>query len=135
MLSKTRDTPVHTPAPGVTPDTIMSNGALAAREPSDPASMTFLGFEDNGGGYRWTIVAGGGETLAQSAGFGSYQEAERAARIVHDGASLASFEDHSGETLPVDLPAHGDAATPRDRLDAERWVDESGSSGRESVAR
>ena len=127
MLSKTRDAPVSPSAPGVIRDTMMSSGAPAAREPFDPASMTFLGFEDNGGGYHWTIVADGGETLAQSASFGSHEEAERAACIVHDGASSASFEDRSGETLPVDLPARSDAATARDRLDAERWLDEGGS--------
>ena len=135
MLSKTRDAPVSPCAPGVTPDTIMSNGAPAAREPFDPASMTLLVFEDNGGGYQWTIVADGGETLAQSASFGSREEAERAARIVHDGASLASFEDRSGETLPADLPARSDAATARDRLDAERWLDEGGSFSSEAVTR
>ena len=135
MLSKTRDAPVRPSAPGVIRDTIMSNGAPAARESFDPASMTFLVFEDNGGGYHWTIIAGGGETLVQSASFGSHEEAERAARIVHDGASLGSFEDRSGETLPADLPARSDAATARDRLDAERWLDEGGSFSSEAVTR
>lgn len=43
--------------------------------------------EDNGGGYRWTIVAGTGETLAQSASFATYEDARQAARIVHGGFS------------------------------------------------
>ena len=49
MLSKTHDAPVSPSAPGVIPDTIMSNGAPAARKRFDQASMTFLVFEDNGG--------------------------------------------------------------------------------------
>ena len=135
MLSKTRDTPLHAPSPGVIPDTIMSNGAPAARAPSDPALMRFVVFEDNGGGYRWMIVADGGETLARSASFGSHEEAKRAARIVYRGASLASFEDRFGHTPPINLLARSDAATARDRVDAERWLDEGGSFYSEAVTR
>jgi uncharacterized protein YegP (UPF0339 family) len=97
--------------------------------------MTFLIYEDNGGAYHWAIVADGGETVAQSASFGSYEKAKRAARIVHRGASSASFEHRSGDTPPVDLPARRDAATARDRSDAERWLDEGGSFSSEAVTR
>ena len=97
--------------------------------------MSFVVFEDNGGGYRWTIVADGGETLAQSASFGSREQANRAARMVYRGASSASFEDRSGHTPRMNLPARRAAATARDRLDAERWLDEGGSFNSEAVTR
>jgi uncharacterized protein YegP (UPF0339 family) len=96
--------------------------------------MTFLIYEDNGGGYHWTIIAGG-ETLVQSDSFGSYQEAKQAAGSVHRGASRASFEHRSAAPPPVDLPARRDAATARDRLDAERWLDQGGSFSSEAVTR
>ncbi len=92
----------------------------------EPTSMAFLIYEDNGGGYHWTIVADGGETLVRSASFRSYEDAKQAAGIVHRGASQASVEDRSGQPPPVDLPARRNAASVRDRLDAERWLDEGG---------
>ncbi len=97
--------------------------------------MTFRVVEDNGGTYRWTIVAGGDHTLVRSASFTSYEEAEQAARIVHEGAFSASFEDGTGDIPPVDLPARRDGATARDALDAERWLDEGGSFTSEAVRR
>lgn len=97
--------------------------------------MRFLVFEDNGGGYHWTIVAGSGATLVQSASFATYEEAKQAARIVRGGASSASFEDRAAGTPPVDLVARRDAAMARDHLDAERWSDEGGSFSSEAVAR
>jgi uncharacterized protein YegP (UPF0339 family) len=75
-------------------------GALAKS-----ASMRFLIFEDNGGAYHWKIVAGDGATLAQSVGFVSYEDAERAARRVRDGAGSASFKPRAGVDQPVDLAA------------------------------
>ncbi|HEY4825916.1 MAG TPA: DUF1508 domain-containing protein [Solirubrobacteraceae bacterium] len=63
---------------------------------STSASTRFLVFEDNGGGYHWRIVAGDGATLAHSAGFVSYEDAERAARHVRDEAGSASFEPNAG---------------------------------------
>jgi uncharacterized protein YegP (UPF0339 family) len=99
----------------------------------EPASMAFLIYEDNAGGYHWTIVADGGETLVRSASFRFYEEAEGAARIVHRGASRASFEHRSGDTPPVDLPTRLNAA--RDRLDAERSLDAGGSVNSEAVTR
>jgi uncharacterized protein YegP (UPF0339 family) len=97
--------------------------------------MMFFVVENNGGGYHWTIVSGGGETLVQSASFASYEEAKQAARIVHNGASQAPFEDRAADTPPVDLPAARNGATPQDALDAERWLDEGGSFSREAVTR
>lgn len=113
----------------------MRRARAAPSSSPEPASMMFLVFEDNGGGYHWMIVADGGETLVRSASFGSHEEAAQAARIVHRGASSASFEDRSGHPPPVDLPARRDAATARDRLDAERWLDEGGSFSNKAVSR
>jgi uncharacterized protein YegP (UPF0339 family) len=106
-----------------------------ARPPSKPAAMKFLVYEDNGGGYHWKIVAASGEALVQSASFASYEEAKQAARIVHRGASQASFEERSAETPPVDLAARRDTRVVRDELDAERWLDEGGSFSSEAVTR
>jgi uncharacterized protein YegP (UPF0339 family) len=96
---------------------------LARRAPQVrvPASLAFLIYEDNGDDYHWTIVAGDGATLARSGGFGSYADAEKAARQVRDGAASARFERHAKRTGPVDLTAR------RDNPDAERWLDEGGS--------
>jgi uncharacterized protein YegP (UPF0339 family) len=107
----------------------------APSSPPEPAPMTFRLFEDNGGGHHWTIVAGSGDTLVQSASFPSYEEAKHAARIVHHGASSASFEDRSPDTPTVDLPTPRDAAPARDALDAQHWLDEGDSSSSEAVTR
>jgi uncharacterized protein YegP (UPF0339 family) len=101
----------------------------------EPALMKFLVFEDNGGGYHWTIVAASGETLVRSASFASYEDAKQAARIVHAGAASASFEHRAGDTPPVDLVARRDTRVARDGLDAERWLDEGGSFSSEAVTR
>ncbi len=97
--------------------------------------MGFFVFEDNGGGYRWTIVAGSGETLARSASFASYEDARQAARIVHAGAATASIEHLASDTPPVDLVVRRQVATLRDDLDAERWLDERGGFTSEAVTR
>jgi uncharacterized protein YegP (UPF0339 family) len=110
--------------------TALREAREADSELSKVTSMTFRVFEDNGGRYHWTIVDGG-ETLAQSASFGSYAEAEQAARVVQERASSASL----GDNRPSDLPAHSDAATTRDRLDAKRWLDEGGSFNGQAVTR
>jgi uncharacterized protein YegP (UPF0339 family) len=103
-----------------------------AREVRVLESMEFLIFEDNGGHYHWTIVAADGATLARSAGFASYEDAERAAQHVRDGAGSARLERrHIGE-LPVDLSARRSATS--DAADAERWLDEGGSFSSEAVA-
>ncbi len=98
-----------------------------------PASMEFLIFEDNGGNYHWTIVAGDGATLVRSASFASYEDAERAANHVRTGAASARFERRAGGATPVDLTVWRSAAT--DDADAERWLDEGGSFSSEAVAR
>jgi uncharacterized protein YegP (UPF0339 family) len=110
-------------------------GGLAARasEVHVPESMEFLIFEDNGGEYHWTIVAGDGTTLARSGGFASYEDAEQAAQHVRDGAASALFERRATGTLPVDLVVRRNAA--RDAADAERWLDEGGSFSGEAVAK
>ena len=104
-----------------------------AREVRVPESMEFLIFEDNGGDYHWTIAAADGATLAGSAGFASYEDAERAAQHVRDGAASARFESRPTGELPVDLSARRNATS--DAADAERWVDEGGSFSSEAVAK
>jgi uncharacterized protein YegP (UPF0339 family) len=94
--------------------------------------MEFLIFEDNGGDYHWTIVAGDGSTLARSGSFASYDDAEKAAKHARDGAALALFERGGTGALPVDLIARRDAMS--DASDAERWLDEGGSFSSEAVA-
>jgi len=98
-----------------------------------PESLEFLISEDNGGDYHWTIVAGGGATLARSGSFGSYEDAERAAQHVRDGVASALFERRGDGARPVDLSARRDAS--RDAADAERWLDEGGSFSSEAVAK
>lgn len=117
-------------------------GGAAPRALPGPASMKFVVFEDNGGGYHWTIVAAGGESLVQSASFASYEDAKEAARVVHAGAASASFEHLTGDTPPGDLVARRDTPLMRDELDAardevdaERWLDEGGSFSSEAVTR
>jgi uncharacterized protein YegP (UPF0339 family) len=104
-----------------------------AREARVPESMQFLIFEDNGGDYHWTIVAADGATLAGSAGFASYEDAERAAQHVRDGAPSARFERRPTGELPVDLSARRNATS--EAADAERWLDEGGSFSSEAVAK
>ena len=67
------------------------------RDVSGSASLEFLVYRDNGGGYHWEIVGKGGESLAQCGNFASYDDAERAAWCVHDDAGSARFEPHGGE--------------------------------------
>jgi uncharacterized protein YegP (UPF0339 family) len=63
----------------------------AARGASEPVSLAFRTYQDNGEGYHWEIVDGAGKILAQSGSFASEDDAERAAREVHKSARVASF--------------------------------------------
>jgi uncharacterized protein YegP (UPF0339 family) len=116
---------------------IVGNGTAraAARALPKPTAMKFVVFEDNGGGYHWTIVTASGETLVQSASFASYEEAKQAARVVHAGAASASLEPLAGDIPPVELVAGRTARAVRDDLDAERWLDEGGSFTKEAARR
>ena len=111
-----------------------ASGRLPRRAPEVrvPESMEFLIFEDNGGDYHWTIVAGDGATLARSGSFASYGDAERAAQRVREGAASALFELRAVSARRVDLSARRNA-TGGDP-DAERWLDEGGSFSSEAVA-
>lgn len=71
--------------------------ARGARDVSGSGSLEFLVQQNNGGDYYWEIVDDGGESLAQSGSFASHDDAERAARCVHDGAGSARFELHLPE--------------------------------------
>ena len=105
-----------------------------ARRPAEanvPAPMEFVIFEDNGGCYHWRLRADDGAILAQSGGFVSYDDAQQAARLVRGGAVLAQFAFRAGDSLAVDLSARRYASS--ENSDAERWLDEGGSVGREPV--
>ncbi len=104
-----------------------------AREVRAPESMEFLIFQDNGGDYHWTIVAADGATLARSGDFASYEDAERAAQHVRDGAASAPLGHPAVSARPVDPTARRSATS--DAGDAERWLDEGGSFNTEAVAK
>lgn len=91
----------------------------ATSAPPEPASLKFVVFEDNGGGYGWTIVTATGEAV-QSSGFASYEDAKQAARDVHAGAGSASFEHIAGDTPPIDLAARRATRRVRDASGARR---------------
>jgi uncharacterized protein YegP (UPF0339 family) len=71
--------------------------ARAVRGVSELASLAFRTYRDNGDNYHWEIVDSGGEILAQSRSFASQDDAERAARDVHEGARSAPFEPQVGK--------------------------------------
>ena len=98
-----------------------------------PESMKFLIFEDNGGDYHWAIVAADGATLGRSEDYGSYEDAERAAQHIRDGAASAAFDHRAASARPVDLTDRRDATS--DAVDAERWLDEGGGFSSETVAK
>ena len=83
-------------------------------------AMELLVFQDNGGRYRWTLVAAKGEQLSHSPAFASYEEARDAAGRVRDGAGSAWLEGP-----PIVLTARREAAASDDS-DTERWLDEGG---------
>jgi uncharacterized protein YegP (UPF0339 family) len=68
-----------------------SHGARAATGITESPRMEFLVYKDNGGDYHWSIVSAGGATLVESGSFGCYDDAQRAARRVRDGAGSALF--------------------------------------------
>jgi uncharacterized protein YegP (UPF0339 family) len=70
--------------------------ARSRRDVSGSTSLEFLVYQDNGGDYHWEIVGEGGERLAQSRSFASHEDAERAARCVHDCAGSARLEPRAG---------------------------------------
>jgi uncharacterized protein YegP (UPF0339 family) len=63
-----------------------------ARNLRELPALAFLVQQDNGGDYYWEIVGERGENVARSGTFASYDDAERAARSVRDGAGSARFE-------------------------------------------
>jgi hypothetical protein len=71
--------------------------ARGARAASESASLRFLVYSDNGGDYHWEIADDGGKSHGGCGGFASYEDAERAARRVHDGAGSARFEPEAAE--------------------------------------
>ncbi len=63
---------------------------VARRAKAAAAAVTFLVVEDNGGNYRWTIVDGHGESLAESGIFATHDAANAAASVVRDAANPSS---------------------------------------------
>jgi hypothetical protein len=106
-----------------------------ARGVSAAASMKFLSFEENGGGFHWAIVAASGDRLVQLATFASYHQAKQAAGVVRSGAVSAPFENRADDPAPLELAARRGTATITDDLDVERWLDEGGSFSSEAVTR
>jgi uncharacterized protein YegP (UPF0339 family) len=109
-------------------------GASAAQAtlnalPED-AAVTFLLYQDNGGGYYWTIVDHGGAVIARSAGFESYAEANYAADIVHRAAASATFENRSGTTPPPRPLASAGRAAERDGTEPQPASEQGGSVSR-----
>jgi uncharacterized protein YegP (UPF0339 family) len=98
----------------------------------ESASLEFLVFQDDGGGYHWVIVGGGGESLAQSGSFESYDEAAHAGRNARDGAESARFERRATDDRVVDVRDRREAAAGDDS-DVGRWLDEGGSFRCEAV--
>ena len=88
--------------------------------------MELLVFQDNGGRYRWTIVAASGEQLAHSPSFASYEDARDAAGRVRDGVGSARLEGHEAAAVLVDMSSRR-AATASDASDVEQSLDEGGS--------
>lgn len=87
-----------------------------ARRAKAAAVLTFVVFEDNGGDYRWTILDGAGERLAQSRTFASYDDAREAAAVVRDRARGARFGRSPG----------AQAGRVLDDADDANWVDDDG---------
>jgi uncharacterized protein YegP (UPF0339 family) len=70
------------------------NGASFAAKTTSPA---FRIYQDNAAGYHWEIVDRSGQSLVQSRGFASQDEAKDAARGMQQGARSARFEPIVGE--------------------------------------
>jgi uncharacterized protein YegP (UPF0339 family) len=75
----------------------MATATKKVRASSGSASLEFLVYRDNGGDFHWELADERGESLAQCGGFASYDDAERAAKRVRDGAGSARFEPRSAD--------------------------------------
>ena len=96
------------------------------------AAMEFLIFEDNSGSYHWMILAGDGSHLGGSGDYASYDDAERAAQRIHDGAASARLEPRRSGTAPVELGAKHDAT--HDNVNAGHRLEEGRTSNGKAVA-
>lgn len=101
----------------------------------EPDPVKFLLYQDNGGGYYWTIVDGGGDVLARSVGFASYPEANYTADMVHRAAGTAMFENRTGTSPPGRPLASADGESDGDQADTEPPSESDGSVSREEVTR
>ena len=109
-----------------------------ARRPaagSEPAAITFLVFEDNGGSYCWTLRGSDGESLAHSGRYATRDAAAHAARVVRDGAGSARLNADAAPGRPVDPVARRSPTAPLEDSAAERWLDDCGSLSGETETR
>jgi peptidoglycan hydrolase-like protein with peptidoglycan-binding domain len=107
VLSSYYQGPLSTRAGQVTQafSAVRKGHATTTRTPVPaPPALRFVIEEDNGGGFYWTIVTHGGRQLAASPRFASYEDALRAAAMVHTGAGAAGLQRRTGGAPPVDLP-------------------------------
>jgi uncharacterized protein YegP (UPF0339 family) len=79
--------------------------ARSAARTSQSPSMEYRIVEDNGGRYHWMIVGVDGKSLGRSEDFASYEDADRAARVVRDGAGSAGLESRAARDQGADLAA------------------------------
>ena len=100
---------------------------------AESAAISVLVFEDNGGSYHWTLLGTDGESHAHSTPYATHEEAAHAARVVRDRSGTARLKTGRAPDLPTDLVARRSAARARDDSDAERWLDEGGSSSSKPV--
>lgn len=112
---------------------VLKNNRARNGPASEQASMRFIVCEEDGGAYRWSLVSTGGEHLARSARFSSYQEAARAARVARAGAASAAIEERPADNPPADLAARRKMAKERDDHDARRWLDDRAGESTEEV--
>jgi uncharacterized protein YegP (UPF0339 family) len=68
---------------------------------STPSPLEFVVHQDNTGAYHWEIVGRDGASFVKSAGFASHRDAERAARLVYEGAGGARFEPRLEDDRPL----------------------------------
>jgi hypothetical protein len=71
---------------------------------SNSVSMEFLIVDDNGGDYHWTLLDRDDNSLARSPSFGSYEDAEDAARVVLAGAGSARLDRRAANGGSLDTP-------------------------------
>ncbi|HTU30124.1 MAG TPA: hypothetical protein VMF07_12135 [Solirubrobacteraceae bacterium] len=122
--------PPDAPPPDAPPPEVPPAGA-----PSAPEPVKFVLYQDNGGGYYWTIVDESGEMLARSVGFATYPEANYTADLVHRAVASATFENRTGTSPPTEPPPSSDQAAEGESADPSPSPESASSVSREEVTR